>query len=652
MTLSKRRLVAVVLALALLAGGAIAYTTVFTAGGGTSYETDSGLVVNTATDHGLDDANPFNGSFEVYINGLSVTASGDAEVTIDQFEGSTTDLSGIDASANLVDVNPGDKPSAGINGDVTDLSWSAASLEGDEVALTYSASGSGDLAMTDLAPDTDWSAATPQGELVDNGTTTAGGEAAINVDPATNQDVILFTNHAPQATNLSPSNGTQLTTSSTEFQVDVNDTEFPTQQGDEVTATLYIDDTAVDSETVTTNTTVSIAQEFPEGGDHDYYWQLEDAYGATNTTDTNTVLSPSSLAIRSETNPEQLVSDANVNITYYYGDEILRANTTTGEVDLAGLPVDEPIIARAEADGYHPRTAAITDLYQQDTLYLLNNSLDSHQLIFDISDPTGLYPRSETILEVQRDINLSGNTEWRTVAGDVFGAQGVTTDLQAGERYRLVIRNLDTMETAVLGAFTPTGSQQITLEPESTEVDIGLEENVSVGYGAHRGPGGESIVVEYTDPDQETDTLTFNIHERGNESNVLLANTSFSSLGNLSYSEPLSASEQNQTWVVDFHWTRGTTSSHAWTTLGTGTRSLLPSSLDPVYRVSVGVAILLITALLFSQLNVGVGAVVTSLVGGLLWYLGFLDTVTTGPAIVLSLAVGGLVYYNSGGGPG
>jgi len=69
-----------------------------------------------------------------------------------------------------------------------------------------------------------------------------------------------------------------------------------------------------------------------------------------------------------------------------------------------------------------------------------------------------------------------------------------------------------------------------------------------------------------------------------------------------------------------------------------------------VYRVSIGVAVLLSYALLFSQLNVGVGAITTSLVGALLWYLGFLTGVTTGPAIVLAIGASGLIYYNNGGG--
>lgn len=463
---------------------------------------------------------------------------------------------------------------------------------------------------------------------------------------------ILFTDHQPEASNLSPADGASLSSETTEFSVDISDAEFSTAQGDSVEARLFVDGEQVGSDTVTSNQTVSLDHSISEGGAHTYYWELEDSYGSTTTTAERTINVPSALSVRSETNPSELVDNSTVNITYYYGEDIQRMSTSDGEVDLTGLPVDEPIIAVADADGYHSRAAVITSIYEQNTLYLLNSSLETHEVIFDISDPTDAYPRSDTVLLVQRDIELNGSTEWRTVAGDLFGAQGVTTDLQAEERYRLVIRNLETGDRAGLGSFTPVGSQQITLEPESATVDVGLEDNTSIGYSASRSGDGESIIVEYADPTQSTNTLTVMIHERFNESNVLLEDESFSDLGNLSYSEPLSASEQNQSWVVDFSWTRTTgESSETSVVVGQGPRDgLLPASLDDVYRVSIGVAILLITALLFSQLNVGVGAITTSLVGGLLWYLGFLSGVTTGPAIVLAIGASGLIYYNNGGG--
>lgn len=460
---------------------------------------------------------------------------------------------------------------------------------------------------------------------------------------------ILFTNHAPSGSNPTPTG--PLTTSEPTFELDVSDPEFGTAQGDRVNASLYVDGEYAGSKIATQNRTVSVTEEISGGGNHSYYWRLEDSYGATTTTSTYNVTVPGTLYIRSETDPGQLVTDAQVNLTYYAGDQIYRRTTSDGTVDLSGLPIDQPIIALAQADGYFTRTAIITSVYEQDSLYLLNDSITSHQIIFDITDPTGEYPGAETALMVQRDINLSGTVEWRTVAGDVFGAQGVVTDLEAGERYRLVIRNLETGDRTVLGAFTPTGDQAVTLEPASAVVDINVSSDTAIGYGGTRSSDGESLIVEYSDPDQTTDTLTFRVVERWNNSNVLLENQTYNDLGNLTYELPLDPAAQNTTWAVEFHWEldNGDTASVT-VPVGQGSQDIIPGVVDSVIRVSVGVFVLLITSLLFSELNVGVGAVTTALIGALLWYTGFLAGVTSGPAVVLAIAVGLLTKYNEDGG--
>lgn len=512
---------------------------------------------------------------------------------------------------------------------------------------------------------------TGSGWALDNSTTTSsGGNQSIALDATadtwrvvvefTNEpggtvvqqtaDYILFTNHKPQGSNASPTGDLQ--SSDPTFTLDVTDPEFGTAQGDTVTATLHVDGSSVGSDTLTSNGTASVNPSVElDGGNHSYYWTLEDEYGASTTTQTYNISTPSTLYIRSETNPSELVDTATVNITYYAGDEIIRKNTSDGSIDLSGLPIDETIIALAKAPGYHTRTIVITDIYDQNSLYLLNESLSSHELVFDVSDPTGQYPRAETVLMVQRDIKLNGTVEWRTVAGDVFGAQGVVTDLEAGDRYRLVIRNLETGDRTVLGAFTPTSSQRVTLEPASAIVSVNASSDTAIGFDATRNENGSAIIVEYSDPDQSTADLDFRIVERWNNSNVLLGNQSFNDLGNLTYDQALSESEQNKSWVVEFYWTLDDDrQGRAIAPVGQGARDIIPDSLDSVIRVSAGVCVLFITSLVFSELNVGVGAVTTALVGALLWYTGFLAGVTSGPAVVLAIGVGLLINYNSGSG--
>jgi len=189
-------------ALLLLASGAAAYSAIFDAGAGTTYETPSGLLVEPSNDHGLEGANPFTDSETVYVDGVEFSADGSGSLDVDQFRGDRTELSGIDATSSTITVDPDDKSAMAISGDVTALAWEDAALDGS-TQITYSADSSGTITATDLPSDTEWTAATPDGELVDSGTTSGSGEADIDVDSAEDEELILFTNDAPVVDNSS-----------------------------------------------------------------------------------------------------------------------------------------------------------------------------------------------------------------------------------------------------------------------------------------------------------------------------------------------------------------------------------------------------------------------------------------------------------------
>lgn len=361
------------------------------------------------------------------------------------------------------------------------------------------------------------------------------------------------------------------------------------------------------------------------------------------------------LTIREETPPHDVITNADATIQFYEATEtdpvIIQRTTSNGKVDLTGLPVDETFVATIDAPGYYNTTVVIEDLSQQDNAFMLNRSADSYQMVFDLNDPTGQYERSDTVLYIQRAINLSNVRKWRAARGDFFGAEGVPATLEADQRYRLVIENLNTGDRAVLGAFTPVQSRTVTLEPAAANIELSAESDTAIAYNASLNQTSKAILVKYNDPADRTDELLFNIHERNNDSNVLLTNQSFTNLGSLSYAEPLSNQEQNTSWAVNFYWDRGDGFESTTVYVGQGPRDIIPDELDAVYQVSVGVLILLITALLFSQLNNGVGAVTTAIAGGVLWYIGFLDGVTTGPAVVVALAIAGTIHYSQRGGP-
>jgi hypothetical protein len=137
---------------------------------------------------------------------------------------------------------------------------------------------------------------------------------------------------------------------------------------------------------------------------------------------------------------------------------------------MTGLPIDESFVVVADAEGYLPRRVFVESLYQQQDVYLLPESQVYVEKIYELSDYTGLFPSSETVLKIQRGINGS----WQTVQGDLFGATGgFEAQLRSNTRHRLVLLNTVTGERRILGRVTPISSGAEEIEVHSRS-DISL----------------------------------------------------------------------------------------------------------------------------------------------------------------------------------
>lgn len=742
----KKRIGAALLALLILASGATAYTVIFTAGSGTTYETGSGLVISTNTDHGLEASNPFNDSETVYIDGVTFSATGSSSLAVDQFRGSITSLSAIDTSSTTIDIDPDDKAAIKLSGSVTAVDFADTALDGTS-QITYSASGSGNITVTGLPASTNFAAATTTGEVLTTGTTTASGEASITVDAATNEQIVLlepsaaqlsnqspdgtetnnenvglsfnlsdadyatdagdsvdvdlyvdgsvvtswsgitsnqtlshtatgltdgqhnwhvettdnygttstsatatFTvNHyAPTLTNASPANGSGLTNRDQSFTIDVNDTDFLEPSGDTVNASLYIDGSYVGSDTLTANGTASVATTLSDGGTHDYYWEVQDEYGLSATSSTISVSSPSTLYLRQETDPDTLVTDATANITAYFDGTVTRRNTSDGSIDLSGFPIGQPLTIRVQADGYYTRTVIIESIYEQSNVFLLNDTVATHQVRYQLQDVTGAYADADTVLFVERDLKLNGSVEWRTITGDNFGVVGVPTNLVRDERYRLRVKNLETGNTVIIGKYTAIQSETVTVSPGSSTIDISTSES-DYAWDISEDESAPAIIFEYLDTADQTDGIKLTVHERYNKSNVLINNQTFTS-NDLVFQYNMTQDQANKTWMAEIYVDRGNGTMHFREPIISGPTSIIPADLDQVWQSGISVFVLLVAGMAFSVLHVGVGAIATSLIGGMLWYLGLLSGIATGPAIALAITVSVMYHYYAGGG--
>jgi hypothetical protein len=378
--------------------------------------------------------------------------------------------------------------------------------------------------------------------------------------------------------------------------------------------------------------------------------ELEDAFGNTLTTSTFSMETPANLSIRNESAPDTLVTDAEVEITAYFSGEVERRSTTNGNISLTNFPIDEPIIVKANASGYHARTAVIEDVFEQQSMYLLNDNVSTHLIRFDLQDPTGLYPESDTVLFVELDLNRSGTVNWHIIAGDNFGVQGVPVDLKQDERYRIRVKNLETGDATVIGAYTAIQSETVIVEPGGP-IEVANPER-DYYWTVEENETAQEILVTYNDTASQTQEIKVTVHERYNESNLLVDNTSFTNTNGLVYQIPMTADQTNKSWMAVLYIDRGDGFKRYVVPASGGPRSLIPGGLDEVWVQAVGVFIMIITAMAFSVLNQGAGAIVTSLVGGVLWWFGVFSGQAVGAVVVLAISISLLYHFREGATPG
>jgi len=528
-------------ALIVLVGGAAGVVALFTAGGGSAYETPSGLYVQTSTDHGVGSGNPFTGTDTVAVGNVTFSASGDANVTVGRFTGTWTNVSSVDASTNAVTVNPDDKQSVTIGGGATNLSFGDITAASDGVDFVYGADTSADLTVQGLPASESVTAATASGTLLDTTTTDGAGEATFALPSASSTKVVVFQNDAPSVDNNSATPTGGLQSDSVTYEIDVSDPTFATLQGDELNASLYIDGSYRGSDTLTANGTASVSEGGLSGGSHDYYWVVNDSYGASVQSDTFDIQVPSNIAIYEETDPDDLVDgpDATITARFFRDDSntVINKTTNDGTVSLQGLDPDREYVLVVRVDGYRDRRVILESLFEQKSVYVLNDSVAASDVVFELNDNTGEFPPETTRLFVEKPIvnTTTGDTTFQTIAGDTFGASGTfPATLETDRRYRLRVVNAEGQER-VLGAYTVTGDAAEELPIGAVTFEGANESAPAFDATLEAAPNDTEVIrVKYRDPENATDTLTVGIQR---ENGTMLVN-------NTTYTGPFGTTQQ------------------------------------------------------------------------------------------------------------
>lgn len=571
---------------------------------------------------------------------ITATSNGPTSADITAIEGQYTRAKDITTNGNQLTLDPQDKAPASVDGGVTQLRFQQASgiAVGDGANdFSYAATSSGTITLNNLPsnnPDAVTGTGQPLGELqVD-----PSGTATIDAESTNGQlvGVKLFQSAAPTIDNARATpNKTQtiLEDPPLTLSVPVDDADF-SGYGDTLTVRFYVDGNQISSTQLASAGTPTATVSSITGGSHTWHVEVEDGYGNVVESDTFQLKVPDELSIRSESNPGTLLTgQGTANVTFFGSEETYTRTTSNGNVSFDGLPVTERFVAEVESDGYISRTVVIPSLLEQRNVYLLDENTTTVQVRFGLNDATGTFSETSFVV-IERPLQFGNETRYEVVVSDEVGVAGLTTRLKKDERYQIKVRNRQG-DVSQLGKFDALLNESVTLEPSAAAVtDDQTDETLA--YSVTYNPDVPNVDIEVADP-RQLDTLTVGIRYRNGT--TIRAPQTYSDTSTLSLSEPLQ-SEIEQPAVVTINGTRANGEQiNIREPIGPEQRRIVPTTLSPVWvQIGAGFSILLIGGV-FSVLNVAVGAVITSLFAGVLWFLGIMSGVASGASIALAIGI-------------
>lgn len=389
-------------------------------------------------------------------------------------------------------------------------------------------------------------------------------ETVLNVDatgenPAfeLSDESILFADRDPQISGANPSGGKTVSESPVELSINVSDADFSTSQGDTVDVTFIdeSDGSEIGTDTVTENGTATTYWDDVVGGENEWTVEATDEYGNSVEAGPFTFQSPDELAVRDEITGELLTDTAsNLTLTFYGDTTTERRTTTDGTISLTGLPVGEELVVVAEADGFYNRRIIIDSLTQQQNVYLLNESVESVEVIFTLEDRSGDFDASNSKLYLEKAVPTeNGSAETRIIAGDYFGLGRFPVVLEQDSRYNLRVEN----------------SEGQVYDPGSYTASVADIETIRIGRIQFAPPDGESYTVQheivddeqvgdrldfqFTDPAEETTDFEVAVFPRSDPDNATYEDSWSAPRANYSFSTSLNESE---TYMIEWSATR------------------------------------------------------------------------------------------------
>jgi hypothetical protein len=341
---------------------------------------------------------------------------------------------------------------------------------------------------------------------------------------------VSYDSAAPVLSGFDPADGSQVETYSGNVSVDVSDPDFSSPGGDAVVVRL-LDSTSseIANATVTANETVTIPY-LAVAGSNSLEWTASDDHGQSSTVD-HSFSTPAELKLRTETNPSEAITDSGTaEVTFFGETKVETRPITNGTANMSGLPADQTFVAVVSMDGYYDRRILVESLFDQQTVYLLNESETAVNVEFVLDDSTGQYSSGDVELTVDKAIVVNNSTQFRTVVGDRISASGgLPASLEEGARYRLSVSKDGNSRS--LGSWTASTGGIVELPIGRVELSGDFDEGWLLEHSIDEPPAGSSaeglLRLKFADQDGKTEsveTQVVRLDETGNVSEVVLAN--------------------------------------------------------------------------------------------------------------------------------
>jgi hypothetical protein len=469
---------------------------------------------------------------------------------------------------------------------------------------------------------------------------------------------------APVVSNETPADNTNVNEPPLTLSVDVTDAGLGDYDTVTVTFKDASDDSTIGTDTLTANGTASTTWSDPDTGANQWYVEAADTFGSTTQTADFSVTIPEVLTLRDVNDPNTVLTSPTIDATVRFyesetGDTAVYPRTPqNGQIDMQGLPAEQEFVVGVvdSADNFAQRLTLLNSIFDQQEIYLLNNSADTAVATLVLQDRTGEFETGATSVQIERSVNTTnspaGEEEYVTVAGDVIGTQlTFSTTLEQDVRYRVSVEN-DQGDRRNLGSFVLQGDRVINLIISGKEVGVPIppdEPVLDVSQSIDDQSGDKSVSLSYIDAAQKTESVTVRVVNADNSSNVLDTYIATAGpYGTVTYQQTFTGADADKILVANVTATRQGEQVTLTKPFGVGMFPIdIPMSQE--WKQIFGIGFLITIGAIFSRANARIGALVLPGVAALLYVTGILNGAITLLAIGMAFTVAVLINLAFGG---